>query len=896
MASGVNAAWDASLELRLIADSLDDAILGYDNNRNFMYGNPALAKLGGRELAELRTLDFVCRLHPDDQARLRVDWDRLYEGHLFERQYRIVTSTGATKWVSGAWSPLLNEAGQQLGVRGRERDVTAIHETEARLASQAYLLENVADGVVATDIGFHVTFWNPAAERILGWSREEAIGRPIRDLVDFGPQEERARLRDLVGTNDRWSGERHIVNRRGEERWVEIGLSTVKDANGRLTGFSGIVRNISERKWMELALRDSEAHSRAIVEALPDLLIHLRTDGTCLKLHAPSSEMLQLPEGGLVGRKLSEVLPSEAAANLLRTLERSSATRSVQVLEFHLKRGELRHYFEARVSPVADDEVLVIVRDVSAQVIAKAALEDSEARYRTVVESIQEVVFQADCSGNWTFLNQAWEEFTGYRIAASLGRNLLEFVHPDDRAVCAEKFRGLVAEQQDLCNHEFRVVHEDGRVFWMDASARARRDVLGAVCGVSGTLANITARKEAIQAMERAKEDAEAAARAKSEFLTTMSHEVRTPLNGVIGMAELLLMSPGLGPAERGFAETIRRSGAMVLELVNDTLDFAKIEAGKLVLTRTAFDPAELCRETAELLLPQAKGKMLEVRLDVDEGMPRWVIGDPGRLRQILLNLAGNAVKFTEHGHVSIRAKVREPREGWVLAEFEVSDTGIGIAPEVRPLLFQPFTQGDASTIRRYGGSGLGLAISRKLSEALGGTIQVESEVGRGSTFRVVLPLQLAPGQAPTRAALDATAPCPVYQGRVLVAEDNLVNQRVALLMLQKLGLEVDIAANGAEAVKLVGERSYNAIFMDCLMPVMDGYDATRAIRNLENGQRRTPIIAMTANAFPEDRIRCLGAGMDDHLVKPATIAAFRNMVGRWWEQRNTTGNGNSAD
>lgn len=886
---GVNTVWDISAELRLIANSLDDAILAYDLDRNLIYANPAVEKLTCYSLAELHEHGFICWIHPEDQQRMLPLWDRVFAGESFACEYRMVARDGTTKWISASWGPVLDDTGRQSGVRGRERDITAQHDAQDQLAYQAHLLANVQDAIIATDLNFAVTFWNAAAERILGWRREEAIGRHIRDLVDFGGDERQLLLRRQLMEAGAWSGVRLVAVRGESYRWVDASLCAIRDAGGGIIGFSGIVRDVSDSKRMELALRENEGRSRAMIEALPDVLLRLSIDGTILDAHSPRPELLRLPAAQLLGLNLREILPLETAATAIRTFEDAIANRTVRIAEFRLSEpAEIAGDFEARVSPCSDEEVLVILRDVSAETAARTALRESEQRYRSVVESVREVIFQASVDGRWTFLNPAWEEITGIAVGESLGRNYLEFLHCEDREASLERFRALVSEENDECRHEVRILHRDGRPLWMDTSARVVKDAAGAVVGVSGTLADVTDRVQAAHELERAKAAAESAARVKSEFLTTMSHEVRTPLNGVIGMAELLLGS-GLKPEHVMLAETIRHSGEMLLELVNDTLDYSKIEAGRMPLVSLPFDPGDVCRETVDLLAPAAARKDLELVLAVDPQFPQHVLGDAGRLRQILLNLAGNAVKFTERGEVQIRATVGERRPGGIVAVFEVEDTGIGIAPDARPLLFQPFTQADPHTTRRYGGSGLGLAISQKLTALLDGQIEVESELGRGSLFRVTIPFTLPPASgadgSPHRAA---DANLLTFRGRVLVAEDNVVNQRVASMMLEKLGLSVDLVTNGAEALRAASRTAYDAIFMDCLMPEMDGYEATRRIRRAESGRRHTLIIAMTANAFAEDRERCLAAGMDDYLAKPVTLASFRQAVNRWWDPRNS--------
>ena len=529
-------------------------------------------------------------------------------------------------------------------------------------------------------------------------------------------------------------------------------------------------------------------------------------------------------------------------------------------------------------------------------IIAKQMLhiQQSEERLKLAIEGSNTGFWDRDLITGEVMFSPLWKAMLGY--ADDEIENTSEEwemrLHPEDRARSLERVEKHLRGETPVFENLARMRHKDGHYVWIMARGRALRDAQGKVYRFVGTHFDMTQQKaleqrlrEAEDLQRTAREQAEAASRAKSIFVASMSHEIRTPMNGVLGMLQLLQDTP-LSESQTELVSNAEKSATALLDVIGDILDLSKVEAGKVDLETQAFQPSALFEEVITLMKVRSEAKNLQLHLHLPPEMPAWVSGDAGRLRQILINLIGNAIKFTDQGGVTVavETELTTDSEAMVNLEVSVTDTGIGFSESFIQHLFQPFSQHDGSTTRRHDGTGLGLSISRSLIELMGGSIRAKSQPGKGSEFRIslCLPMTDAPDD---HVVEDLAAPTSLhFDGSVLVVEDNPMGQTVAKLMLQKFGFRVDVASNGQEGAAMALAGDYRLVLMDCQMPVMDGFEATGAIRDgeLQTNQAPVPILALTANVQLSDVEKCLQSGMNDFLPKPLRKEALAAKLAKW--------------
>ncbi len=936
---------ESEAKYRSVVENITDVFYRTDANGAVIMVSPSACRvLGYDSLDEIigRRADSFY-LNPKDREKLLA---RLAEsGNVKDYPVILKRKDGSQIYVSTDSHFYRGADGKILGVEGIFRDVTdrvraeaALRESEERYRT---IIENTSDIIYSADSDGTIRFVSKNLERY-GYRPDEIIGRPLSDVLKIiGVSEDRERVlsefRETITTGREFPTIFRAKDRNGRGIWFEEHGKAIRGEGGEIRGAIGVIRDVTERMRAEEALKTSETKYRELVENANSIILRMDTAGNVTFFNEFAETFFGYHAEEILGRNVVGTIFSRSdssgrdMASMIRDIAKRPYLYPTNTCENVRRNGD--HVWVAWTNKAiyGEDgsvkEILCIGNDITDRRRAEEAARREAAKLAAIISGMQEGVVFANASGTIVEVNEYFCRLVGMSRGQLLGRRFEQFHSPDTR-----KFLGETLEHfKSNPNSDPLVVHRR----MGNADVIIRLQPIYSEGRYEGTVVNLIDVSELVKARRIAEE----ASRAKSEFLANVSHEIRTPMTGIMGYADLLAET-SLDERQREYVRTISSCGRALLDIINDILDLSKIEAGRIEIEAEEFDVADVLESAMSAVRASAASKGLALAMEIAPGAPSVFVGDPVRVRQVLVNLLGNAVKFTDKGKVSARA-APAPSDVAPLGSllFEVSDTGVGIPEDKQEAIFEAFVQADGSTTRKFGGTGLGLAICRKLVDLMGGRIWVKSCRGAGSTFYFSIPPKTAPARRsidgtggetigkPVAAATIAGDGAPASAGAdkptgggasgtaapgcraeavrrpdagagpisILIAEDNPVCRALVKALLRRAGFEqFDEAEDGAKAVEAVRRKRYDVVLMDMQMPVMNGYEAAKAIRAMP-GRTDTMIVALTACAMRDDMDKCMAAGCDDYVPKPiesdSLIAAVRGAAARS-RARSADGNG----
>jgi len=865
--------------------------------------------------------DWLAEVHRDDRARLSLAFRQHLEGQApgtFNCEFRLRHSDGHWRWLLARGAVLTRASdGAATQASGIICDISERKQDEqSRMRS---MLEAAPEAMLVADVEGKVHYANQIGARCFGYPLAELTGMSLEQLV---PESTASQSVGDPQARHSLPGRVMMARRRdGTHFPAKVSLSPLRMA-GQLFSIVSL-RDMTQRQRAEEALHASSERYRLIVQTAAEGIWMTDADGKTTFVNPKMAHMLGYTVQEMLGRPLLDFMDRDSQLLMQRRLaSHGSAASQPDQVDFRFFRKDQSSLWGLLSSTSIQSDngepggTLAMITDITERRQASIALSNSSQRMASVFGAVTNGLVVQDSHGHILESNAAAERMLA---ASPAGNSLWQAIREDGSAFDqrSHPVHITLSTGEAMRDVLMGVQQPDGSLSWLSVNTEAIRDEYGKVGMVVASLTDITYHKRSESALrelnehleervaqrteqlDQAKQVAEEASLAKGQFLANMSHEIRTPMNGVIGMAYLALKTD-LEPRQRDYLEKIRFAGEHLLGIIDDILDISKIEAGKLEIERVNFSFDHVVQTLMTVVAPRAAGKNLELLFEIDPQLPAVLVGDPLRLGQVLINYANNAIKFSEQGSITVKVRKVVADAKHCLVRFEVCDHGIGLSQDEMSKLFQSFQQADTSTTREYGGTGLGLAICKQLAQLMGGDVGVDSRPGAGSTFWFTANLGISDQAAPamldsmvqTAAAMRASADAALVMrtlkhARILLVEDNTFNQQVALELLEEAGASVCLANNGEEALDLLRQTQFDCVLMDVQMPLMDGLQATRHIR-ADPQLAHLRVLAMTATATSEDRVRCLDAGMDDFISKPIQPAMMYQTIASWLPARDT--------
>ncbi len=812
---------------------------------------------------------------------------------------------GSSMWVLETSNCVRDEKGNVLYFEGVVQDISEKKKVQHELLIKDNALASSITATGIADLEGHITYINDAGVKLWGYDDEsELLGKSIWDLG--GEKSEIHEAIEAVQKTGWYVGEGSGFRKDGSCFNMRLSLNVVRNELQQPIYFMGSFIDITQEKKTQSALVKSEEKFRALVENTSDWIWEINSKGVFIYCSPQAEEILGYHPADMLSQSMFKFIdPKEQKEFRKQFKDLVQRMQGCRLCERTMIRKDgTPIILESSFVPIWTEGKFVgyrgIDRDVTETKQIMDKLQESEKRFHDTADLLPQIVYECDLQGNLSFVNKYGLITFGYTHEEfEQGMNILSVVVPEDHVRAMNNFKQRLAGEE-MQSSQYTALKKDGSTFpvSMYSNVAYKKNI---PVGLRGIVIDITEQQRVEKTLQEAKEAAEAASESKSQFLANISHELRTPMNGIIGMTDLTLETE-LDDHQRECLSIVKDSSESLLKILNSILDFSKLEANRLDIESVDFALRQVIETVIGNQSVEALNKSIELSYTINSNVPGDLCGDPGRLHQVLANVIGNAVKFTEEGSVNLKIKVDPEHKAddpnQVMFLFEVQDTGIGIPENKINLIFESFEQVDGSYTRKYNGTGLGLAITKELVTLMGGTINVQSQLGRGSTFFIRLPFI-------TASCMDAQTMMNTPEIRVksyqedhvnideksvhanfniLLAEDDLINQKVAKDILEQDGYSLDVVCDGKEVLEIIQKKSYDLILMDVQMLEMDGLETTRQIRALKdkNENSEIPIVALTAHAMPGDKEKCIKAGMNGYLTKPIHAKKLINIVGQY--------------